>query len=155
MLRELREITYRLDWWTRSASAASGMAAAHAQCLRVIADADARDMTVSRVAASTHLARSTVSAVADQLAKEGLILRERSIRDRRRANLTLTELGRRRVAQLPDPLEELLLARLRERSISEQQAMLAVLELVSTMLSTSTATPAAMPEGRACVSGPD
>lgn len=141
VLRSLRELSRRLSSQFRNHATPQGLSGPSVQCLRVIEDADAHDMTVSRVAEATQLARSTVSTIADRLVREGLVARSRSKRDRRRVNLTLTERGKAQLEELPDPLESVFLERLAALPASQRQDILHTLELVVGMMQAGEYTP--------------
>lgn len=55
---------------------------------------DGGDLSVGHVAEALHVAHSTASRLVDRAVRAGMVLRERSTEDPRRAVLSLTEAGR-------------------------------------------------------------
>ncbi|MCG6158301.1 MarR family transcriptional regulator [Rubinisphaera sp. ICM_H10] len=100
-------------------------------CLKAIADLPcATDATVARVAEMVQLSAPTVSRILDRLERDGYLLRERSTDDRRKVCLTLTEFGRKKLRNLPTPLQEQFLERLRDLDREEVQQLLTSLERI-------------------------
>lgn len=91
-------------------------------------------MTVAKVANSVQLSTATVSRLLDRLEAAGLVLRQRTSRDRRKVCLTLTTDGRRRLRKIPTPLHEQFLERLTRLRRTEQRAMLDCLEQIVEMM---------------------
>ena len=135
VLQSIRQIIRRVSSYSRSLHRETGLSVPSLLCLRAIHDdEDAVEVTVARVADVTHLSRSTVSTLAEKLVQASLVTRERSGRDRRRVHLALTELGHRRIAEMPQPLEERFLERLRSLPQTRRETVLEVLEEVVSMM---------------------
>ena len=92
----------------RRESARLGVSAAQLFVLREISKADT--LTVTELARRTATTQSSVSEVVARLLERGLLTRRRSTEDRRRADLTLSESGRRLLAQGPETIQERLLS---------------------------------------------
>ncbi len=130
VLQSLRRIIRRVSSYSRVLTRETGLSVPTLLCLRAIDEDDADEVTVARVAEATQLSRSTVSTLAEKLVQANLVTRVRSDRDRRRVHLALTEDGRRKVAELPQPLEEHFLERLRGLPRERREVVLEVLEQV-------------------------
>lgn len=134
VLRSLRRVLRRVSSYSRQVGRDTGLSVPHLLCLRAIAEDDAPEVTVRRVAEATHLSPSTVSTIAEKLVRAALITRERSDRDRRRVNLSLTQQGRERLRDLPRPLEERFLSRLMALPAQDREHIVQVLEQVVEMM---------------------
>jgi len=134
VLRSIRQILRRVSSYSRSLHRDTGLSVPTLLCLRAIHEDTSDEVTVARVADVTHLSRSTVSTLAEKLVQANLVTRERSGRDRRRVHLELTDAGRARISELPQPLEDRFLERLRGMPQPRREAVLEVLEEVVRMM---------------------
>jgi len=102
----------RLERALRTSSAESerhfGLSAAQLFALRQIASQPHRSM--SELAKRTLTSQSSVSEVITRLVERGFVVRDTSVRDRRRAELALTETGERLLAKVPETIQEKLAA---------------------------------------------
>jgi DNA-binding MarR family transcriptional regulator/nitroimidazol reductase NimA-like FMN-containing flavoprotein (pyridoxamine 5'-phosphate oxidase superfamily) len=85
-----------------------GLSAAQLFALRQIASQPNQSM--SELAKRTLTSQSSVSEVITRLVDRGFVTREVSVRDRRRAELALTESGERLLAKVPETIQERLVA---------------------------------------------
>jgi DNA-binding MarR family transcriptional regulator/nitroimidazol reductase NimA-like FMN-containing flavoprotein (pyridoxamine 5'-phosphate oxidase superfamily) len=106
------ESVRRLVRALRTSSAESerqfGLSAAQLFALRQIASRPHESM--SELAKRTLTSQSSVSEVITRLVDRGFVTRETSARDRRRAELVLTETGERLLAKVPETIQEKLAA---------------------------------------------
>lgn len=138
VLRAIRRILRKTSEHSRQLSRQAGLSVPQVLCLRCIANADAGDeVTVVMVSQSVQLAPATVSRILDRLEDAGLVVRERRSRDRRKVCLSLTELGRRQIDNLPTPLQEQFVSRLLSLDAQEQRQLLRSLEKVVEMMEAS------------------
>jgi DNA-binding MarR family transcriptional regulator len=128
VLRALRRILRRTSEQARQFSRASGLTVAQALCLRAIAEAPGDEVTAAQVGQLVQLSPPTVSRLLDRLEQDGLITRERRSRDRRKVCLVLTREGRKRLKNLPTPLQDALVERFANLPKKEQTQLLASLE---------------------------
>lgn len=134
-LRAIRRILRKTSEHSRQLSRQSGLSVAQFLCLRYIAEAKVEsEVTVAMVSLAVQLAPATVSRILDRLEDAGLVVRERRSQDRRKVCLAVTELGRRQVANLPPPLQEQFVARLRALPPEEQRQLVGALEKVVEMM---------------------
>jgi DNA-binding MarR family transcriptional regulator len=94
----------------RSAQAAErnvGLSAAQLFVLRKLAEVPS--LTVGDLAARTATSQSSASEVANRLVQAGLVTRQRSTRDARSVELSLTESGRELAARAPQAVQDHLL----------------------------------------------
>ena len=83
-------------------------------------------LPTTTLAHKIYLSPSTVVGIVDRLEEKGLVVRQRSSRDRRQVQVVATEAGQRLAGEAPSPLQESLAVALKE---------LPELERVSTTLS--------------------
>lgn len=135
ILRSLRRILRKTTERSRQLGREAGLTVPQVLCLRAISKASrGEEMTVAKVANSVQLSTATVSRLLDRLEAAGLVLRQRTSRDRRKVCLTLTTDGRRRLRKIPTPLHEQFLERLTRLRRTEQRAMLDCLEQIVEMM---------------------
>jgi DNA-binding MarR family transcriptional regulator len=80
------------------------------------------------------LSPSTVVGILDRLETKGLILRQRSTKDRRVVLVELTDAGRRLVSDAPSPLQDRLTEGLGMLPKAEQQEIAAALDKVVSLM---------------------
>ncbi len=134
VLRPLRRILRQVSAWSRKVGRDTGLSVPALLCMRAIRGDEADEVTVARVADAVQLSRPTVSLMVEKLVRAGLVDRVRGDRDRRRVHLSLTEEGRARIAQMPNPLEDRFLARLGGLDPCQRQRVVEALELVADLM---------------------
>ncbi|HEX7030623.1 MAG TPA: MarR family transcriptional regulator [Gammaproteobacteria bacterium] len=80
------------------------------------------------------LSPATVTGIVDRLEKRGLVTRARSIDDKRKVEIALTEEGRQLVGQMPRPLHETFSRRLGELPVEQQEEIDRVLAKIVEMM---------------------
>lgn len=116
-LRQIRALVASLDFSAREVEASTGITNAQLFVLRQLAADD--HPSVNELAERLHARQNTVSALLTRLVAAGLVQREQSPLDGRRAVLSLTREGRRLLKRAPSPPAELLLAALQQMSLKE------------------------------------
>jgi DNA-binding MarR family transcriptional regulator len=135
ILRSIRRILRKTTEHSRQLGRQSGMSVTGLLCLKAIHDAgDEPEVNAAMVARRVQLSAPTVTRIVDRLEVDGYVARERRSQDRRKICLSITELGRQRLEQLPTPLHEQFLQRLRQLSPREREALLESLERIVEML---------------------
>ena len=129
-LRSIRRIIRRVAAHSRQLSQQTGLTLPQLLCLRAIHRSTEEEVTAAGVADVVQLSRPTVSGVIDRLVRAGLVHRDRSTRDRRRLNLSVTEAGRQHLAGLPTHLQDSFVRRLAALPIDDQERLLSALEQV-------------------------
>jgi DNA-binding MarR family transcriptional regulator len=133
-LTSIRRIVRRVASHSRHLARETGLTVPQLLVVRAIDELTDEDVTVAAVADAVHLSRSTVSVVVERLVKAGLVNRDRSVVDRRRVRLSLTEAGRQKLSDTPGPLQDRFLARLHALPAAEQETLLSALEQVVDMM---------------------
>ena len=135
VLRAIRRILRKISQHSRQLSREAGLTVAQLLCLRVIREVEPEaEVTAAMVSESVQLSPATVSRILDRLEKRQLILRERRSADRRKVCLSLTDTGRKKVDELPTPLQEQFVARMQSLPLEEQSQLLATLENIVEMM---------------------
>jgi len=117
----LRRVVRALHTIDVESEAAIGVGAAQLFVLREIEKGGT--LTVSELAARTATAQSSVSEVVARLVARGLVARTRSVRDRRRAELTLTVEGQALLTTAPRAVQERLVAAFRVLPADQQRLL--------------------------------
>jgi DNA-binding MarR family transcriptional regulator len=99
----LRRLVHALHVASRASERDLGVSAAQLFVLREVARAPGQSL--SQLARSTRTAQSSVSEVVARLVKRGLIVRHRSLTDRRRATLALTAEGNALLQRAPETVQ--------------------------------------------------
>lgn len=104
ILSSLRRIVRSIDSHSRRLVTQSGMTVPQLLCMLKLDELG--PLTIKDLASEVFLSPSTTVGIVDRLEKSGALARERSVRDRRRVRITLTEKGLSMVASSPSPLQE-------------------------------------------------
>ena len=104
----LRRIVHALHLGTSTSERAVGLSSAQLFVLRQLHAVS--EQSLGDLARRTRTTQSSVSEVVARLVRRGLVARERSSRDRRRAVLTLTAAGSALVAIAPETVQDRLVA---------------------------------------------
>jgi DNA-binding MarR family transcriptional regulator len=110
VLDAFRRIVRQLRLSARAAEKTAELSAAQLFVLERLAEASAS--SIAELAMRTLTDPSSVSVVVQRLVARGLVSRRRASHDARRAELTITAAGRRRLARAPEPAQTRLVAAL-------------------------------------------
>jgi DNA-binding MarR family transcriptional regulator len=88
----------------------------------------------SKLAQTILVKPSTITGVIDRLEQKGLVVRERSARDRRIVNIQLTVIGNKLVKQAPPPIQPAIINGLKDLSERENIKVVDSLETIVSML---------------------
>lgn len=106
VLRALRRILRRVSLHSRQLVRSGGLTVPQALVLRAATGGGPTGLTVAQISAQVRLSPPTVTGILDRLERQGFILRERGIRDRRHVFIVPTESGKEQLAHVPQPLHE-------------------------------------------------
>ena len=104
ILSSLRRIIRAVDVYSRRLAQEHGVTVPQLLCMLKIDELG--PMTQKELSEAVFLNPSTIVGIIDRLEKAEIFTRERSIKDRRRVRISLTEKGKQMVAQSPSPLQE-------------------------------------------------
>jgi DNA-binding MarR family transcriptional regulator len=121
LLDDLRRIVRALRTSSRAAEQRIGLTGAQLFVLKCLSEEPA--LSLSRLAARTRTDPSTVSVVVRRLVERGLVRRETSSTDARRAELALTKAGRALLAESPLAAQDRLIAGLESLSSAKRSAL--------------------------------
>jgi len=139
ILRAIRRILRKTVEHSRNVFHETGLTVPQLLCLRLIGqETSASDLTASELAERIQLSSATISRILDRLDSNGLIVRSRNRKDRRRVSLKLTRKGRQSLGKLPMPLQEEFLQRLQDLPEKKRKALLQSLEQIVEMMGAST-----------------
>jgi DNA-binding MarR family transcriptional regulator len=103
----LRRVVHALHTATRASERSVGLSGAQLFVLRQLAVVPGQSLR--DLAMRTRTTQSSISEVVGRLVRRGLVTREPSKQDRRRAELTLTDTGVAMLARAPETVQERLL----------------------------------------------
>jgi DNA-binding MarR family transcriptional regulator len=137
ILRRIRQLVRGISIHSKSLQREVGLTVPQVVCLRAIEKLapNGSGITGVEVSEAVQLSPATVSRIIDRLAVTGLVARERSLNDRRKVCISLTKIGRKRLAQLPLPLQETFLQRLGELPVARREELLASLRCLVDLMS--------------------
>ena len=111
ILDDLRRLVRGLHLYARHCETHLGLSAAQLFALRKIHERGT--VSLGELSAATLTDLSSVSVVAERLRKRGLLVRRRSLEDRRRIELSLSPAGLDLIKRSPDALQERLVRALK------------------------------------------
>ncbi|MBV7380332.1 MarR family winged helix-turn-helix transcriptional regulator [Maritimibacter dapengensis] len=128
----LRRIMRATELYGKELAQAAGLTAAQFRALQIVGEKGWE--TPTAIASRMGVSQATITTLTDKLVKAGLVSRERSERDRRQTNVTLTEAGRAALDSAPDALQQVYARRFENLDDWEQAQIIATLERVAAML---------------------
>lgn len=134
LLRAIRQIDRRIHAHSRALANTTGLTVPQLLVLRAVETLPAGEVTLAAVAARVELSRSTVSAIVERLVRAEMLVRDRGRRDRRKIEISLTDLARGRLAESPKPLQETFLRRLGELDPYDQETLTRAMEKVAELM---------------------
>lgn len=123
ILKALRRILRRVALHSRQLLKETGLTLPQVLTLRALGEMSGGQTTQVELSRGLQLTQPTVTGIIDRLERAGLVKRERSLTDRRKIAVSLTDSGRDRLRSLPTPLQEEFIARLMQLSTSERAAL--------------------------------
>lgn len=134
-LISLRRILRSTELYGRKLAAEAGLTAVQLRVLQIIAETGSS--TAKHLATRMGVTQATMTALIDKLEKKQLLTRHRSEVDKRQMDLLITDLGRDKVNDAPDPLQQRYVRAFESMEPWEQLMVNAVLERVAGMLDAS------------------
>lgn len=128
----IRRITRGVDTYSRRLAQEHGVTVPQLSCLLKLDEFG--PLTVKDLAAAVYLNPSTVVGIVDRLERTHLVCRERSVKDRRKVRITLTESGKELLARSPSALHDTLAAAIANLSELERATIALSLEKVSSLM---------------------
>jgi DNA-binding MarR family transcriptional regulator len=104
ILSALRRIIRAVDIYSKRLTTDYGMTVPQLMCMLKIDELGS--LTIKELSNEIYLNPSTVVGIIDRLEKNGIMERVRSVKDRRKVRITLTEKGSQLLEKAPSPLQE-------------------------------------------------
>jgi DNA-binding MarR family transcriptional regulator len=104
ILGSLRRIIRAVDIHSRKLASEHGITVPQLMCILKIDELGS--LTIKELSNEIFLNPSTTVGIVDRLEKNGAVTRERSVRDRRKVRIQLTQKGKEILANSPPPLQE-------------------------------------------------
>ena len=132
ILVSLRRIMRATEIYSQKLARVSGLTVPQLLLLQGIE----KDGNPSTSALARHIVVSlaTVTRIIDRLERDGLVKRAKGSADKRVVNVSLTDLGREKLAAAPEPLQAEFYRKLRELEDWEQQMLRAGLARIAKMM---------------------
>ncbi|MEC7764772.1 MAG: MarR family transcriptional regulator [Pseudomonadota bacterium] len=128
----LRRILRATELYGKELANAAKLTAAQFRALQIVGEIG--HATPSDIATRMGVSQATITALVDKLVARGLVTRERSERDRRQTNVTITAEGQATVDEAPDALQQRYVRKFEALEDWEQAQIIASLERVASML---------------------
>jgi DNA-binding MarR family transcriptional regulator len=132
ILIALRRIMRATDLQSQQLSRQSGLTVPQLLVMQAIAkEGSPSTSTLARHIVVSH---ATVTRIIDRLERDGIVKREKSSKDKRVVNVSLTDSGKSKLDAAPEPLQAEFLRRYRELESWEQQMLKSSLLRIATMM---------------------
>ncbi|AQU99395.1 MarR family winged helix-turn-helix transcriptional regulator [Desulfococcus multivorans] len=128
VLLAIRQITQAIDLHSRYLAKHYGLTGPQLIILKAIGKNG--EMTVGELAKAISLSQSTVTGILARLENRGMIVRHKSLEDRRAVNVDLTDTCRRFLAEAPPPLQDRFLIAFNNLDSWEQLMILSALQRI-------------------------
>ncbi len=134
VLHSIRRIIRSVDLYSKQLSGCHGITVP--QLVALLAVCEHGSLTVTGLGKLVHVSPSTLIGVVDRLEEKGLVVRERSGRDRRLVHLYPTEAGMELARSSPSPLQQGLVEALDALPEDEQAMLASALERIVDLMET-------------------
>lgn len=128
----LRRIVRSTELFGKEIRQLTGVTATQFRVLQIIAEKG--QTTAKTISTRMRVSQGTVTSLVDKLVRDGMVVRQKSILDKRQTDIVLTETGRGVLADAPDPLQQRFVRKFAAMEDWEQAMLVASLERVALML---------------------
>ncbi|GGY97132.1 MULTISPECIES: MarR family winged helix-turn-helix transcriptional regulator [Shewanella] len=132
LLISLRKIIRAIDLHSKQLSKHSGLTGPQLIVMQKIALLGTP--LAKQVAAEINLSPATVTTILDRLEAKGLVIRQRSVEDKRKVHLLLSDAGQILLQSAPKPLQEHFIKRYQLLEEWEQSQLLSAVERIANMM---------------------
>jgi len=132
ILIALRRIMRATDLQSQQLSRQSGLTVPQLLVMQAIAKEGSP--STSTLARHIVVSQATVTRIIDRLERDGVVKREKSSKDKRVVNVSLTDTGKSKLDAAPEPLQAEFLRKYRELESWEQQMLKSSLLRIATMM---------------------
>ncbi|GAC16728.1 MarR family winged helix-turn-helix transcriptional regulator [Aliiglaciecola lipolytica] len=135
LLVSLRKVIRAIDLYSKKLSKETGLTSPQLIVLQHISNSDG--VMVKDIATNINLSSATVTSILDRLEARGFLIRERSVVDKRKVELHLTDEGAAAIKESPTLLQQHFITRFEAMEEWEQSQMLATMERMAMMMDAS------------------
>lgn len=132
LLVSLRKVTRAIGLYSKKLSKESGLTSPQLIVLKEIAQHNG--CMVKDIAQSINLSSATVTSILDRLEARNYVIRERSLTDKRRVGLHLTEQGKTVIENAPRPLQAHFIDRFEKLQEWEQTQLVSTMQRIASMM---------------------
>ena len=132
VLVALRRLIRATDLHSKRLSKTAGLTAPQLLILQTLRTKG--DITVGEIAQDISLSQATVTTIMDRLENRGLLVRNRSAKDKRKVIGSITEAGHEILRDAPTPLQEHFIRQFRDLHEWEQTMIISSLQRVACMM---------------------
>jgi DNA-binding MarR family transcriptional regulator len=132
LLVSLRKVTRAIGLYSKKLSKESGLTSPQLIVLKEIEQHDG--CMVKDIAQSINLSSATVTSILDRLEARTYVIRERSVTDKRKVGLHLTEQGKTLVKDAPRPLQAHFIDRFEKLQEWEQTQLVSTMQRIAYMM---------------------
>jgi DNA-binding MarR family transcriptional regulator len=128
----LRRITRAIDLHSKKLQRETGLTTSQLLVLEAVVKLDTS--TPSNIAKEVQLSQATVTNLVDRMERNKLVLRQKSIADKRVVEVQLTEKGRGMVELAPEPLQAGFLREYRKLERWEQHQLISSIQRIAVLM---------------------
>ena len=128
----LRRITRAIDLHSKKLQRETGLTTSQLLVLEAVVKLDTS--TPSNIAKEVQLSQATVTNLVDRMERNNLVLRQKSIADKRVVEVQLTEKGRGMVELAPEPLQAGFLREYRKLERWEQHQLISSIQRIAVLM---------------------
>tara|TARA_B110000091_G_scaffold90805_1_gene99441 strand:- start:1896 stop:2366 length:471 start_codon:yes stop_codon:yes gene_type:complete len=128
----LRRITRAIDLHSKKLQRETGLTTSQLLVLEAVVKLDTS--TPSNIAKEVQLSQATVTNLVDRMERNKLVLRQKSIADKRVVEVQLTEKGRGMVELAPEPLQAGFLREYRKLERWEQHQLIGSIQRIAVLM---------------------
>ena len=128
----LRRITRAIDLHSKKLQRETGLTTSQLLVLEAVVKLDTS--TPSNIAKEVQLSQATVTNLVDRMERNNLVLRQKSIADKRVVEVQLTEKGRGMVELAPEPLQAGFLREYRKLERWEQHQLIGSIQRIAVLM---------------------
>jgi len=132
LLISIRKVIRAIDLHSKQLIKLSGLTGPQLLIMREISGTEG--VTASKIAKAINLSAATVTNILDRLESRKLIQRVRSLEDKRRVSLFLTEAGKNCLIDAPKPLQEHFIQKFCHLEDWEQSQLLSSMQRIAIMM---------------------
>ena len=132
LLVSIRKVIRAIDLHSKQLKKSSGLTGPQLLIMKEIAQVSG--VTASIIAKNINLSAATVTNILDRLEKRDMIKRVRSLTDKRRVELFLSETGKVCLVGAPQPLQEHFIDKFCSLESWEQSLLLSSMQRIATMM---------------------